>query len=170
MKNIFFIVDCSGSIIGDDPIKVGQVNDLLRDTIDELSEKNIKNIKVIIYANDAKIHWDNSKFPYFYDIQEKSYGGRSNLGKAYELTKEIIDNQKISKKDTIIILISDGEATDNYKKQIISLDPNNQITKISISMGIVHNTIERHATNEDLMFKNGIEDRDIFIEKLMDLI
>lgn len=173
MKNIFFIVDCSGSISGDDPIKMGQINDLLRDTIDELKEKCIKNIntmKVIIYNNDAKIHWNDKKFLFYYDIQETNFNGRSNLGKAYDLINEIIKKENISKKDTIIILISDGEATDNYKKKLTILDPKNEITKLAISLGIIQNTIERHASNDDLIFKNGIDDRDSFLEKLIDLV
>lgn len=170
MKTIIFMVDCSGSITGDDPLKPGQINDLLRDTIDELKEKNVENIKVIIYANDAKMHWDSKKYLFFYDIQDSSFSGRSSLGKAYELVEEIINTQHINKKEIILVLISDGEATDNYKKKLLSLDNENEIIKMAISLGNIHNTTERHASNEDLIFRNGIDDRDNFIERLSDLL
>ncbi len=163
MKNLFFIVDCSGSI-GEETMKIGQINDLLRDTIDEVDADS----SVICYADDAKVYWQAKNNSIFVDIPHEDFIGRSNLGKAYDLVKEMIEN-KAELEDCIFVLISDGQATDNYKKSLSVLDPKKKATRLAFSIGTVHTTTERHVSNDTLLFKNILNDRDEFIEKIKDL-
>lgn len=169
MNHLFFIVDTSGSMI-DDYSKIGQINDLLRDTITTCIEKELTDIKVITYSDDARVYWSFTGSEIFYDIPDESFVGRSNLGKAYELLKSIIENEKLPLEDCMIILISDGEATDNYKKKLELLDKNKSACRIAISIGNNYDTTEKHASNNNLMFKKGIDDRDNLLDRVIDLI
>ena len=170
MKNIFFIVDCSGSIVVDDTVKIGQINDLVRDSIDKCNSKGKNNISVVCYSDTAKIHWKSSSNNFFYDISDDKFGGRSNLGQAYKYVKNLIDNAKISISDCVIVLISDGEATDNYRRELQTLDSKNQSVRLSFSIGTSYSTTLQHASKPTLMFKNGIRDREDFLDRLGDVI
>ena len=90
MKILYIIVDCSGSIVSDDTVKIGQINDLLRDLINSAKGEGLKHIQVICYANGAKLYWDSTKDATFYDISETRFGGRSNLGQAYMVVENLM--------------------------------------------------------------------------------
>lgn len=170
MRNIFFIVDCSGSIVIDDTVKIGQINDLLRDSIDKCNSKGKNNINVICYSDIAEVYWKSSSNNIFCDIPDDKFGGRSNLGQGYKYVKILIDNAKISISDCIIVLISDGEATDNFRRELLAMDNKNQSIRLSFSIGTSYSTTLQHASNQNLMFKNGIRDRESFLDKLVDVI
>lgn len=172
MKHIFIIVDCSGSIISDDITKVAQINDLIADLIHAcLAANNENDIRVICYANKAKVYWQSSLNRTFYEIPESKFADRSNLGEAYKLIyNEMIINETIEICDCIIVLISDGEATDNYKRALNELDPNNDTIRIALSVGNSTHTTERHSLGNEFCFKNGVKDRDAFIAKIVDNI
>lgn len=169
MKHLFFIIDTSGSIV-DDYNKIGQINDLLKDTIMICNGKGLKDIRIITYSDNANIFWSSNRGIMFYDIPDESFSGRSNLGKAYELLKQLTDSEKIKLEECIIVLISDGEATDNYKKKLALLDPKKVSCRIAISIGNKYDTTENHVTSNKLMFKKGIDERDIFLDRMIDLI
>ena len=168
MKHCFIVVDCSGSIITDDSAMVGQINDLIRDLIDSCLNKKEVDIRVICYANGAKVYWESQKEPSYYDIPQERFGGRSNLGKAYEVINTIMLSEAISRSDCCVALISDGQATDNYRKRLHEMDDKNEITKIAISIGTTNGTTDRHASSVENVFDKGISEREQFIERVVD--
>lgn len=170
MKHIFFIIDCSGSIVSEGATKVGQINDLVRDAITSCRENGAMDIRVICYANGSKEYWKSSEEDFFIDIAENKFGGRSNLGKAYGTIKKIVTKEKFFLPECLLVLVSDGEATDNYKKSLLDLDPQKETIRIAISIGNSTSTTDKHVIDDDLAFKNGIRDRDVFIEKIIDCI
>lgn len=170
MKRVYLIVDCSGSIISDDTAQIGTINDLIRDVIEELETEGANDIRIVCYANGAKMYWQSSEKTGFLDITENKFGGRSNLGKAYELIRQDIENDSVELQDCAFILLSDGEATDNYKKELLRLDPKKKAYRVALSLGSQHITTEKHAFNDELSFSNGIIDRDDFIEKTVEFI
>ena len=103
MKKVFFIVDCSGSIAVDDILKIGQINDLLRDSVTMCISKNTSDISVICYSDKAKVYWKSSDSNIFYDIPESRFGGRSNLGQAYDCIKGLIDEEEFKAKKKQIL-------------------------------------------------------------------
>lgn len=170
MKYFFVIVDCSGSVIADDTAQVGMLNDMARDLIDEISSYSGVEVRVVCYANDAKYYWKSTDKHGFLDLPESSFGERSNLGKAYELIEKSVKDEKISLKDCAIALISDGEATDDYKKALAKLDPSDQAFRVAVSYGNYHYTTERHGVKDDCVFTKGVDDRDDFIEKATEFV
>ena len=171
MKHVFLIIDCSGSIISDDTIKVGQINDLSIDLIRACQSAHDQiDIRVICYANGAKQYWQSSSDSSFYEISKSLFGGRSNLSKAYILIQDTIVKESIKKSDCVLVLISDGEATDNYKKALNELDPKNETMRIALSIGNSTSATEKHSSEAALFFKNGVKDRDVFIAKIVDCI
>lgn len=171
MKQLFLILDCSGSIVSDDSVKVGQINDLLSDLIRACKEKNnIVDIKVICYADEAKWYWNSASNSGFYEISESEFGGRSNLGTAYKLIHSTIEIEVLERLDCILVLISDGEATDNYKKALAELDPDGKMTRVALSIGTTTMTTEIHALDESMHFIHGVRDREAFISKVVDCI
>ena len=171
MRHVFVIVDCSGSISDDGTETIGAINDLVRDLIEEFKSSGVDDIRVVCYANGAKLYWESKKEKYgFLDIDTVKFGGRSNLGKAYGLINEIVSKETLSMKDCSIILVSDGEATDDYKTALSELDGKKQAYRVAISLGKVHTTTERHASDDTCAFINGVDDRDRFIEKSIEKI
>lgn len=170
MKHFFIITDCSGSIVSDGSEYIGTINDLLRDLIEDLEVAGATDIRVICYANGAKYYWQSLDKKGFVDITENRFGGRSNLGKAYSLIKETIDAESIAIIDCALLLISDGEATDNFKKELQLLDAQNTAFRVAISIGRKHITTDKHASTESCLFNNGIAERDDFIEKSVEFI
>lgn len=164
MKHVFFIIDCSGSILSDGQAKIGQINDLAREAVESALSYDADDVRVICYGNGAKIYWTNDKGG-FCDIPENKFGGRSNLGSAYALIRTLITKEKLKLKDCVLALISDGEATDDFKKELELLDPKNESYRVAISLGNEYWASERHALNSDMLVKN-IRDRDDFIEKI----
>ena len=164
MKHVFFVVDCSGSITADGSAAIGQINDLVRDAVEAALGNDADDVRVICYGNDAKLYWSNDKGGSC-DIPESKFGGRSNLGKAYELIRSMVTKGKIKSEDCAIALISDGEATDDYKKALAALDAQNRFYRVAISIGNESWTTERHASDADLSFKS-LRDRDDFIDKI----
>lgn len=82
MKYLYFLVDCSGSVVSGDSTLVGQLNDLLRDAAERLADM-AEDMFVFTYADEAELYWTYSKEQTFYDIPLDKFGGRSSLGKCY---------------------------------------------------------------------------------------
>ena len=167
MKHVFVLVDCSGSIVADETEKIGQLNDLLHDLTTDLEQGSPKKVYVICYAKTAQIYWQSGQG--FMDLDEGAFSGLSNLGQAYTFVKKIVDAEKISPKSCVVALISDGSATDNYREKLSILDGKNQMARVALTIGTINATTEYHAPLEGCAFRDGINDRDDFIEKIIDL-
>ena len=167
MKHVFILVDCSGSIVADETEKIGQINDLLHDLTSDLEQGCPKKVVIITYAKTPKVYWQSGQ-P-FMDMNEGEFSGLSNLGQAYAMVKQMVDDEKIDPNSCVVALISDGSATDNYRKQLTALDGKNQMGRVALTIGTLNATTERHAPSEGCAFKDGINDRDDFIEKIIEL-
>lgn len=168
MKNAFFIVDCSGSIAAEATM-LQKINALLHDVIEEY-EQACDDIYIVVYGNNAKIYWQKSSNESFVDIPADKCGGRSSLGKAYSLIAGEIDKKGFALSDCALVLISDGEATDNFKRRLGELDPKREAYRVAISFGTNSYATERHAFDDRLAFKNANRDRDDFFDALDDFI
>ena len=168
MKRIFVIIDCSGSIVSDGWEMVGTINEITQDLVREVSP-HASDIRVICYSQNVKVHWERKSGKLLTDLNETSFEGPSNLGKAYAFIKKQIDAEKINCKDCVFVLISDGEATDNYRKQLDILDPDHTAQRVAISIGSSHNATDKHVLSSDCAFNRGYVDKDYFIDKVKDL-
>ncbi len=170
MKILYIIVDCSGSIVSDDTVKIGQINDLLRDLINSAKGEGLKHIQVICYANGAKLYWDSTKDATFYDISETRFGGRSNLGQAYMVVENLMVEGSYKAKDCGIALITDGEATDNFKKALYNMDKDKEAFRIAYLIGDTKRTAEAHASAHELIFSYMANEREAFIDRITENI
>ena len=143
------------------------VNDTLRDMAESLDDEGVKDVRVVTYGDNAKLFWKSGKTPYT-DMELPSQGDRSNLGAAYELVKATIDGEGIAVGDCAIMLLSDGEATDDYKKQLSKLDPDDRAFRLSVALGNKRATIEKHACNDSLVFDDITSDYDEIISTIAD--
>ncbi len=143
---LFFVVDTSGSMQGS---KMGTVNSAIEEIIPELKDISETNadaqIKIATLTFSQGARWIQSEpinaesFKWNYLNAE----GVTDLGAAcYELNQKLSKNQFMS--DTTgsfapaIFLLSDGEPTDDYKRELEKLKQNNwfkKAIKVAIAIG-----------------------------------
>lgn len=143
---LFFLVDTSGSMDGD---KIGSVNDAIRETVPDLQDLSDSNpdaaIKIAALQFDSEVCWlypqpiDSADFRWS-DLRSN---GLTCLGEALmELNTKLSKTQFLQEAAgsfaPVIILLSDGGPTDNYKKALDSIQQNNwfkHAIKIAIAIG-----------------------------------
>jgi len=143
---LFFMIDTSGSMMGN---KIGAVNDAVVNVLpmlDEISETNpdaeIK-VAALEFSNGASWLYSEPKLASEFVWQDVTAGGLTSLGEA---CSEL--NSKLSRTGFMqaasgsfapaIILLSDGGPTDDYKSGIAKLKNNNWFKaaiKVAIAIG-----------------------------------
>jgi len=143
---LFFIVDTSGSMSGS---KIGSVNTTIHEILPELKDISEENadaqikIAALEFSSGAKWLYDKPIEADKFRWNELNAGGITDFGEACKML-----NQKLSRNAfmqdavgsfaPVIILLSDGEPTDNYKKELDNLKGNNWFKaaiKIAIAVG-----------------------------------
>ena len=152
--NLFYLVDISGSMCGD---KIESVNQVMPEAIKIVSEISADNkdnaeiaVSALFFSNGTKWMYpeaiDSEDFKW---IDQKAWGG-TDLGEAcIELEKALHrEGPKAQLKSTsghknpAIILLSDGEPTDNYELGLEQLKKNNwfkSASKVSFGIGKDYN-------------------------------
>lgn len=143
---LFFLVDTSGSMDGD---KIGSVNDAIRETVPDLQDLSDSNpdaaIKIAALPFDTDVRWlypqpiDSADFRWN-DLQAN---GLTSFGAALiELNTKLSKTQFLQEAAgsfaPVIILLSDGGPTDNYKKALDGIQQNNWFKyaiKVAIAIG-----------------------------------
>ena len=143
---LFFLVDTSGSMSGN---KIGSLNDAVRETVPDLKDLSSNNpdaaIKIAALQFDSDVSWlypqpiDSENFVW----NDLSVGGMTSLGEALKelnskLSKEQFLQEAAGSYAPVIILLSDGAPTDDYKKELENIKKNNwfkHAIKIAIAIG-----------------------------------
>lgn len=143
---LFFVVDTSGSMMGD---KIGSVNDAIRETVPDLRDLSSSNpdaaIKVAALQFDTMVRWlypqpiDSEDFQWN-DLQAT---GLTSLGLALDKLNEKLSKTQFLQESAgsfapVIILLSDGAPTDDYTKGLECIKQNNwfkHAIKIAIAIG-----------------------------------
>lgn len=143
---LFFVVDTSGSMMGD---KIGALNDAIRETVPDLKDLSENNadakIKIATLQFDSKVEWlntepiDSENFVWN-DLQAS---GLTSLGAALMELKDKLSLKKFMKEAVgsfapVIILLSDGAPTDDYKLALDEIKKNNwfkHAIKVAIAIG-----------------------------------
>lgn len=171
MKDLFVILDTSGSIALAGNHKIGQINDLLRDLISVTNGK-YERAYIITYSDMPRIYWKSASGEIFMDIPAGEFGGRSGLGAAYEFVGKIISSDSSSAARACLVLISDGSATDNYKKALKKLDPKGESARVAGllgSSGAVTYTLDYHVGDAKNVYPDvsGYVVRDEFFDEIV---
>ena len=141
--HFFWVVDCSGSMYGD---KIGAVNNAIQTCIPEMREaaKDNPNAQLLVrtlkFATGASwitaspIEIEN------YTWSDLTAGGVTDLGKAFELLAGQLSIPPMPDRalPPVIVLLSDGQPTDNYKKQLedlLKMPWARKAVRIAISIG-----------------------------------
>jgi uncharacterized protein YegL len=152
---LFFIIDTSGSMSGD---KIGKVNAAIDELVPEIRDISSSNadaqIKIAALQFDSGCRWITSSGPIDTESFRWNYINASGVTDFGAACKEL--NLKLSIKEFLneasgafapaIILLSDGEPTDNWKSELDELKTNNWFKyaiKVALAVG--------HDANHDVL-------------------
>ena len=161
--HFFWIVDCSGSMYGE---KIGTVNHAIQSTIPEMvaAAENNPNAQLMIrtlqFSTGAS--WVTSSPVNVEDFawDDLEAGGVTDLGKAFELLSAQLTIPPMSDRalPPVLVLLSDGQPTDDYKKALDELKKlpwGRKAVKIAISIGqdADDNVLEEFTGNKELVLQ-----------------
>ncbi len=141
--HFFWIVDCSGSMYGE---KIGTVNHAIQSTVPEMVDaaKNNPNAQLLIrtlkFSNGAS--WVTADPVPVEDFawDDLDADGMTDLGKAFELLAAQLTIPPMTDRalPPVLVLLSDGQPTDDYKKSLdnlLHLPWGKKAVRIAISIG-----------------------------------
>ncbi len=143
---LFFMVDTSGSMAGS---KIGAVNTTIDEIMPELKEISAENadaqikIAALEFSSGAKWLYEQPMEAEKFRWNALDAGGITDFGEActklnQKLSRSAFMQDAVGSYAPVIILLSDGEPTDNYKKGLTALKDNNWFKaaiKIAIAIG-----------------------------------
>lgn len=141
--HFFWVVDCSGSMYGE---KIGIVNNTIQECIPEMrnSADNNPNAQLLIRALQfsSGASWiTTGPVPVEnYSWEDMEANGLTELGKAFDLLAAQLSIPPMPARalPPVIVLLSDGQPTDDYKKSLDKLKSMpwfRKAVKIAISIG-----------------------------------
>ena len=141
--HFFWVVDCSGSMFGE---KMGTVNNAIQETVPEMQEAAEGNpnaqllVRTLKFSSGAS--WVNPLPVKVEDFvwEDLIAIGVTDMGKAFDLLADELTIPPMSDRalPPVIVLLSDGRPTDNYKaslKKLLSLPWGKKSVRIAISIG-----------------------------------
>ncbi len=141
--HFFWLVDCSGSMYGE---KIGTVNHAIQSTIPEMVDAAKDNPNAQLMVRTLKFStgasWVTSDPVNIEDFawNDLEAGGVTDLGKAFELLAGQLTIPPMTDRalPPVIVLLSDGQPTDDYKKsldELLHLPWAKKAVRIAISIG-----------------------------------
>lgn len=161
--HFFWIVDCSGSMHGE---KIGTVNHAIQSTIPEMvsAAENNPNAQLMVrtlkFSTGAS--WVTSSPVNVEDFawDDLEAEGVTDLGKAFELLSAQLTIPPMSDRalPPVLVLLSDGQPTDDYKKSLAELKKlpwGKKAVKIAISIGqdADDEVLEEFTGNKELVLQ-----------------
>ena len=139
---VIILADVSGSMASDN--KIGILNNAMREMIDSLKDENSLRAEiyfsVITFGGDVKPHINFTKANEINWV-DLSAGGMTPMGKAFELTKKLLEDKTIIPSRSYaptLVLLSDGIPTDNWEdslNQLLSSPRASKAFRIAMSIG-----------------------------------
>jgi len=161
--HFFWIVDCSGSMFGE---KMGTVNHAIQSTIPEMAEAAAQNPNAQLFVRTLKFSTGATWVtPAPVNIEEFAWddleaGGVTDLGSAFELLAAQLTIPPMTDRalPPVLVLLSDGQPTDNYKKhlnELLNLPWGKKAVKIAISIGqdADDSVLEEFTGNKELVLQ-----------------
>ena len=141
--HFFWVVDCSGSMYGE---KIGAVNHAIQSTIPDMVDAANDNpnaqllIRTLKFSNGASWVTANPVNIEDFTWEDLDADGLTELGKAFEMLAAQLTIPPMSDRalPPVIVLLSDGQPTDDYKKaldKLLNLPWGKKAVRIAISIG-----------------------------------
>lgn len=161
--HFFWLVDCSGSMYGE---KIGVVNNAIQSTVPEMVDaaKNNPNAQLLVrtlkFSTGAS--WVTSNPVNIEDFawDDLDADGATSLGKAFELLAGQLTIPPMSDRalPPVIVLLSDGQPTDDYKQplsELLNLPWGKKAVRIAISIGMDSNDdiLQEFTGNRELVLQ-----------------
>lgn len=161
--HFFWVVDCSGSMWGE---KIGTVNNAIQEVIPEMVDAAEDNpnaqllVRTLKFSTGASwVTADPVKVENF-AWEDLEAGGVTDLGKAFELLVAQLTIPPMSDRalPPVIVLLSDGQPTDDYKKsldKLLCLPWGKKAVRIAISIGqdADNNVLQEFTGNRELVLQ-----------------
>lgn len=142
---VILVLDTSGSMKGEKIAQsksaIREMQSYLRDGVDGVNVK----LALITFGNDAKLVTNNSEFIDDFVLPELEAGGKTNVGKALELLAAKLNRSSdgflyktagVNNCRPIIIFLSDGLATDDFRPSLDKLKANPWFSRTDASIKI----------------------------------
>lgn len=141
--HFFWVVDCSGSMWGE---KIGVVNNAIQSVLPEMVDEAADNpnaqlmIRTLKFSTGASWVTENPIKVEEYAWEDLEAAGVTDLGKAFELLSGQLSVEQMGDRalPPVIVLLSDGQPTDDYKKSLEKFQKlpwAKKAVKIAISIG-----------------------------------
>ena len=141
--NFFWVVDCSGSMTGD---KIAKVNYAIQSTIPDMQQAAADNTNAQLLIQSMKFStgatWMTSQPVKIEDYTwtDLTASGVTELGKAFDLLAGQLTIPPMSERalPPVIVLLSDGQPTDQYKAnldRLLNLPWGRKAVRIAIAIG-----------------------------------
>ena len=141
--HFFWVVDCSGSMWGE---KIGVVNNAIQSVLPEMVDEAADNpnaqlmIRTLKFSTGASWVTESPVKVEEYAWEDLEAAGVTDLGKAFELLSAQLDVKQMGERalPPVIVLLSDGQPTDDYKKSLTKFQKlpwAKKAVKIAISIG-----------------------------------
>lgn len=141
--HFFWIVDCSGSMYGE---KMATVNHAIKETIPEMREAAKENpnaqlmIQALKFSDGASWVTAAPEKVENYSWADLTPAGLTDMGKAFDLLAAQLNMPPMPERalPPVLVLLSDGQPTDDYKKsldKLMQLPWAKKSVRIAISIG-----------------------------------
>ena len=142
--HFFWIADCSGSMGVDG--KIQTLNSAIRDAVPAMRdaakghpEVAVK-VRVVSFSSGAQWHVSQETPVEDFEWRDLTAEGVTDLGKALDLIADALDTRKMGdrSKPPVLVLISDGQPTDDWKGSLEKLNKlpwGQKAVRIAISVG-----------------------------------
>lgn len=161
--HFFWVVDCSGSMYGE---KIGTVNHAIQSTIPEMADAARDNpnaqllIRTLKFSTGASWVTTNPVPVEDFAWDDLDAGGVTDLGKAFDMLAAQLTIPPMTDRalPPVLVLLSDGQPTDDYKQsldKLLHLPWGKKAVRIAISIGqdADDDVLEQFTGNRELVLQ-----------------
>lgn len=141
--HFIWIADCSGSMIGD---KIGSLNFAIRESIPHMQKAADENpeaqvmVRSIKFSSGAQWQISDSTPVDKFKWKDLEAGGTTDMGKALKLVADQMKMPPMPERalPPVLVLISDGQPTDDYKKgldELLGLPWGKKAVRMAVAIG-----------------------------------
>lgn len=124
--HFFWVVDCSGSMFGE---KIGTLNHAIQETVPEMVEAANDNpnaqlmVRTLQFSTGASWVTANPVKVEDFAWEDLEADGVTDMGKAFEMLSAQLSVEQLGERalPPVIVLLSDGQPTDDYKQELANL-------------------------------------------------